>query len=259
MSDTETQNLPAVPTVGQALIQNQNMISRMADSGMTPADMHSLMDLQERMMKTQAEIDYNAALTRVQANMPRIEKNGEIKNKAGMVVARYMKYEDIDFVIRDMLRDEGFAIQHTREDLNQGRMMLVTTTLRHVGGHKESVSIPLPYEQGNALKSPTQAAVSTFSIGKRANVCSLLNIVGADEDREANRDITPITPEQAASLKERLQRGGASPKEGETFLELFGVKSVDDIPISEFEKAEMALKSWEQKKKAVREARGGGQ
>lgn len=208
-----------------------------------PAKLHSLLDFQERLMKSQAELDFNAALCSIQIDLPRITKGGEIKNKAGQVVAKYIKYDDIDAVLRPMLAKEGFALQHDCKEVN-GKM-LITTTLRHRGGHKESVSISLPYDQPNALKNSVQCGVSTSSYGKRANVCSLFNIVGEGEDDDAMKsEAVAITEEQAAEIKDKLRETGADVKK---FLDYIGADSVDEIPISKYNQAIIALERKAQK------------
>ncbi len=204
------------------------------------AKMEGLFNLQIRMMDKQAQIDYDQALARVQAKMPRIAKNGEIKNKAGAVVARFMKYEDIDAKIRDLLSEEGFSLQHDRDETND--KMVVITWLKHRGGHKESVKMFLPYDQPNQLKNNVQAAVSTYSYGKRVNVCSLLNIVAEDEDDDGVKsEYLAISDEQAAELKDLLRAKNAMMGDVKRLLAYLGSESIDEIQSKDYAKAKTAI------------------
>ena len=226
----------------QATTTEKQMIATIAQMAINPSvdveKIDKLLSIQIKMMDRQAKMDYDQALANVQAHMPRINRRGEIKNKAGHVVAKYMLYEDIDEIIRPLLHSEGFSLKHDRQHV--GEKMIVTTTLKHRSGYEESVSIPLPYDKPNALKSELQAAVGTFSVGKRVNVCSLLNIVAEGEDDESSKsEATPISEEQAAEIKEWLERLQASGKNVDIkkFVNYLGSESVDQIPLVKYETA----------------------
>lgn len=239
--------------------QTQQMVTSIIEMASNPdvdADkIEKLLDIQMKMMDRQAKMDFDQALARVQSTMPRITERGEIKNKHGQVTSTYMKYEDIDLQIRPRLQAEGFSLMHTRD--NKDGKMIVTTTLKHVAGHEESVSMPLPYDKENQLKNAVQAAVSTFSYGKRVNVCSLLNIVAeGDDDDGQMAAANPITEEQAASIKKRLQdlyEAGDTVDTGR-FVKLFGANSVDEIPAASYGDADQLLK---RKENALKESQGG--
>ena len=251
--------VPAVPakeagtelatTTEQQMIQSIAQIA--ADPNTDVEKVEKMLNIQIRMMDRQAKMDYDQALARLQAEMPRIKETGEIKNKAGHVTSRYMKYEDIDRVIRPLLKTEGFSLMHDRKDEN-GKM-IVTTILKHKNGHQEAVNIPLPYDQANALKNQVQAAVSTFSYGKRVNVCSLLNIVAEGEDDDGQMsDANKITEQQAADIKQRLQELYEAGCNVDTrkFLAYIGADSVDEIPAAKYETADDLLR---RKEKVVEE------
>ncbi len=245
------------PRAGAVAVQNQgtavaatpeqqmiNSIMQIASNPDVDVDkMDKLFSMQERMMDRQNKMDYDEALARVQADMPRITQRGEIKNKNGMVVANYMKYEDIDLEIRPRLQKEGFSLKHDRKHID-GKMV-VTTTLKHRSGHEESVEIPLPYDKENALKSALQAAVGTFSVGKRVNVCSLLNIVQEGEDDAARMaEANAISDDQAAHIKSELQRLFEAGADIDTLrlLKFIGAETVEKIPAAKYDDVIKLLK-----------------
>ena len=241
MNDIVAQTAPPSTAVAVKETTEQAMISRLAelasDPSVDPDRLEKLLNIQVTMMERQAKMDFDRALADVQQSMPRITPRGEIKNKAGEIVARYMKYEDIDTVIRPLLQAQGFSLMHDRRDEN-GKM-IITTILKHRNGHQESVSIPLPYDQPNALKSALQAAAGTASFGKRHNVCSLLNIVAEGQDDDGLLSHIKIDDSQAKEIKDALRDTGSDVKR---FLEYMGVSNVEEIPMKDYAKAYMALK-----------------
>jgi len=239
--ETPTQQVVVVGTAEQQMIQS--IATMVSDPACDVDKMGRMLNIQITMMDRQAKMDFDQALARVQADMPRITEKGAIKNKAGFVTATYLKYEDIDREIRPRLQKEGFSLMHTRSEVNN--KMVVKTTLKHKAGHEEAVEMPLPYDAPNAMKNAVQAAVSTFSYGKRVNVCSLLNIVAQGEDDDGQMaEANPITDEQAAEIKQSLQRLFEAGKNVDTrkFLNYIGADTVDEIPASKFEDAIALLK-----------------
>jgi len=209
-----------------------------ADPSCDPDKMEKLLNVQITLMDRQAKIDFDQALADLQQVMPRITARGEIKNRDGKVTSRYMKYEDIDLVIRPLLQKHGFSLVHDAKEENE--KMTVITTLKHRGGHQESVSSPLPFDQTNALKSALQAAASTESFGKRRNVCKMLNIVAeGDDDDGSSTSAMKIDDAQAKEIKDALRESGADVKR---FLDYMKADCVENIAMRDFGKACVALR-----------------
>ncbi len=228
-------NLPA-PVTAQSMI---SLIAQIASDPSTDVDkVERLLNVQITMMDRQAKMEFDEALARVQASMPRIVRTGHIKTRDGVITSKYMKYEDIDLVIRPLLQAESFSLIHDRREEN-GKM-IITSTLKHNKGHQESVSIPLPYDAPNALKNAVQAAVSTFSYGKRINVCSLLNIVAeGDDDDGVSQGHVKIDDVQAKEIKDTLRDTNSDVVK---FLDFMGVDCVENIPMKDYGKAYYTLK-----------------
>lgn len=209
-----------------------------ADPSCDPDKMEKLLNVQITLMDRQAKIDFDHALADVQREMPRITARGSIQNNAGKVTSTYMKYEDIDVVIRPLLQKYGFSLVHDAKEEN-GKM-LVTTILKHRGGHQESVSSPLPFDQTNALKSPLQAAASTMSFGKRQNVGKLLNIVAEGEDDDGvGTNAMKIDDAQAKEIKDALRESGSDVL---GFLKYMKADCVENIAMRDYGKACVALR-----------------
>lgn len=171
------------------------------DPNVDPQKMNALLDIQERIMNKQAEIEFNKALIRAQKNMPRVKKDGELKNKAGQTVAKYMRFEDIDDKIRVVYEAEGFSIVDSQKENENGTVTIFTTVI-HEAGHSMTVQITVPKDKENGLKTALQAAVSTVSVGRRVNVCNIFRIVGEDDSYTPQGDESGvyITQEQAGEI-----------------------------------------------------------
>lgn len=228
----------ASPSVG-------NFLSVISDAAKDPnvdvQKMHGLLDIQERMMNKQAEIDFNVAMCDLQADLPTITMDAKIVHK-GKLISKYATYEHIDKFVRPLLIKYGFAAPRFTSNQN-GNNFVIEATLSHRSGHSEKASINLTIDTSGA-KNNVQGMGSTISYGKRYLVGMLLNLVFEGEDDDGQTaDHVPITDEQAAELKaqiERLDRAG-KPVNVVGFLEYVNAKSVDEISASNYNKAKIAL------------------
>ncbi len=148
------------------------------------AKMQQLLDMHERINRQNAERAYFGALTMMQGEMPRITKQGEIKDASGRVRSKYARGEDIHDAIRGSLQKYGFALSFTTENPAPDKL-LVRGFLSHRDGHRETSSIILPSDKG-AGKNDVQAVGSSVSYGKRYMTCALLNIIAEGEDDDGN-------------------------------------------------------------------------
>lgn len=199
------------------------------DPSVDVAKMHGLLDVQERMMNKQAEINFNNALGDLQSELPRIKKDGQITHKdkrtgQDIKIAGYATYEAIDDVIRPLLKTHGFSLRfNTRESSGK---VIVTGTLSHRDGHSITDEIPLAIDASGA-KNNVQGVGSTIAYGKRYLVGMLLNLVfeGEDDDGKAAGH-KPMSVEQAEEIKQMLAESGADVK---AFLKWAKSDSVDDM------------------------------
>lgn len=240
MENTElriVKNETNLQTTEQPQTMEKTILSMLEKLALNPAvdadKMAKLLDIQLQVMDRQAKIECNQDMIQIHSLMPRVTPTGEIKNTAGKVVSRYMKYEDIDEVLRPILLQFGFSLMHTSQESNN--RLTITTTLKHRSGHQESASISLPYDSPNALKNAVQCGVSTQSYGKRANVCSLFNIVMEGEDDDGvSSGIKTITYEQRDTIENALIQTNA---DRARFLQFMGVKNILDIQVCNYQKA----------------------
>ena len=206
--------------------------------------MRAILDMQRQLQQDQAERSLNEALSRL--DIPHVKKNGKIplKDKDGNIRdLAFAKWEDIDTVIRPLLRTEGFSLSFTAPArVGDGGGATMTGWLAHREGAKREATISLPLDTGPG-RNNLQAMGSTISYGKKYLAFMLLNIVTEGVDDDGN-SAEPIDAKQAEALKNKIKETNSDVKR---FLKLFGVDAVDKIQKRDFEKAVALLAVKEQK------------
>jgi len=231
MGHQEIQAVPEPPV-------DANLLSVIARAAADPAvdvdKMQRLLDMHERMVKTRAEVEFKAALARIQPRMPRVVKDGLIAVN-GTTRSKYAKYEDIDSAIRPMLAEEGFSVDFDTRSSDKH----LTTILRvsHSAGHSETREISLPFDTSGS-KNPTQGVGSTMQYGKRYLLCGFFNIIAVDQDDDGQGGV--ITDQQAMTIETLIKDTKADRLR---FLKFMGASNVDSIPANQYERAINALRS----------------
>lgn len=231
-----------------------NIIAKAAsDPNVDVAKLEKLLDMQERIMSKQAEIDFNEALARISKKMPRIVKGGVVgykedknnKNSATVEAFKFARYEDIDKAVRPLLEEEGFSLSFDTV-MKEGGGVVMTGTLAHKSGHKRCASLPLALDVSGG-KNNIQAMGSTTSYGRRYTMCMLLNIVTVGEDDDAT-GAEFVTNAQAVEIDLLAREVKANMP---AFLKLMGAENVQEIPAKNYKRA---IDSLNQKKAKLAKA-----
>lgn len=240
MNELVTQSDQQVVTSAPTTINFLEVITKAAmDPAVDPNKMMGLLDVQERMMNKKAQMEFDADFAKLQAALPRITKDAKIKHK-DTVIAHYATYEQIDAVIRPLLIEHGFGLRYGTKP--NGNTIVIEATLSHKGGHSITDQIPLGIDASGA-KNNVQGVGSTIAYGKRYLVGMLLNLVFEGDDDDGQKSgFTPMSDDQAATLKELIRETNT---DVQRFLQTMfnGVKSIDDIPASDYQRAYNALNS----------------
>jgi hypothetical protein len=206
-----------------------------SDATIDVAKMERLLNVQERMMEKQAEINFNQSLNALQSKLPVISKSGKIIH-SGKVISSYAKYEDIHKAINPVLIENGFSLRYNSRE-SDGKMV-ITGTLAHIDGHSITDEIPLSIDSSGA-KNSVQGVGSTISYGKRYLVSMLLNLVFEGEDDDGNSaGHVQISAKHAKEIKELIEETGSDTKK---FLKWLNAKSVDEMSEKDYPRALAAL------------------
>ena len=138
-----------------------------------------LMALQERWEKSEAEKAYNKAFAAFKAEAVTIVKNRAVN--AGPLNGK--KYAELFAVVNAVtpylsLHGLSAAWKLTKDEKD---WIEVTCTLKHVGGHLESVSMGGPPDAGGA-KNAIQARASTVTYLERYTIKAITGLSEQDED-----------------------------------------------------------------------------
>lgn len=204
------------------------------ESGAPVDALERLVALKERVDRENARRAFFEALSRAQDEIPEIPKrhHASIVTKSGAAFSyRYAALEDITRTIRPILRKHGLSYAW---DVTQGENALVVTcVLRHVDGHEERASFPVPVDSG-ARMSAAQANGAALTYGRRQSLIAVLGLTTADDDVDGADVGAPsdrITRQQAADLDALIDEVGA---DRQKFLAWAGVERIEDLPADKY-------------------------
>ncbi|WP_444893606.1 ERF family protein [Microbulbifer sp. TRSA001] len=179
MAKPGAQPAPAQP-VSEAT-QMLAVIERVAANPEADIDkLERLLDMQERIMNRNAEQAFNTAMAQMQAELPVVDKNGEIIVK-GTLRSKFAKLDDIQEACKPFLKKYGFAVSFRIQ--NTERDVCISGILMHNQGHREETEITLPAD-GSGSKNNVQSIGSSVSYGKRYVYGALLDITIKGEDTD---------------------------------------------------------------------------
>ncbi len=213
-------------------LQPTELLSAIAAAVQNPAidvaKMERLLAMHKEIVADQRKQVFMSAMSRLQARLQPIEKNGIIMVK-GVERSRYAKLEDIDVAIRPLLKEFGFAFTFDTVSTD-AKFFTITATLLHEDGHSESKSLMLPADDSQ-FRSAIQSIASTISFGKRQLIKMFLNIV---EKSDEDTDLKPISQDQVKHIEVLIADTKTNkPK----FLEYMNCASIDQIPVRDVTKA----------------------
>lgn len=203
----------------------------------------------------EAESAFNAAMTAVQAQMPRIAPDSQNKSTN----SNYASYAAADRALRSLYTGAGFALSFNEEDSPKPDHVRVVCYVTHTApGVKRSHTRPyhadMPNDgkgaRGGDVMSKTHATGSAFTYGQRYVVKMIFNVaVGKDDDGNlANTAALPapiapgcISAPQADELRKMLDDRRISHR---AFLQLIQLARVEDIGVEHFERAKAKIKGF---------------
>lgn len=215
-----------VPTSAMTLME------RAIDRGMDVGVLTQLMDLQERMDKTNARKAFFDAVTAFQDECPEIRKAKKASiqtSTGGSYSYTYAPLEEITRTIRPILKKHGLAYSWDVVQSDE-RVLNVVCRLRHIDGHEEQSGFPVPLDT-KAKMSGAQQHGAALTYGRRQSLIAVLGLTTADEDNDAPRGrerTKTITKEQVRTLDDIIE---ANEFDKAGFLEWLGGVGSDNTPI----------------------------
>lgn len=210
--DLEPIERTAQPLAGQgagAIAANSPaaMMMQALSQGADLAQVEKMMDLQERYEKREAEKAYNAAFAAFKAEAVRIIKGREVTD-GPLRGRRYAELHDVVDAVTPALSRHGLSASWklTRDEKD---WIEVTCTLKHTGGHSESVSMGGPPDTGGA-KNALQARASTKSYLERYTLKAICGVAEGGDDTDGNPPPAAVPLELLAAAREAAMGGWAA-------------------------------------------------
>ena len=166
-----------------------------------------LMNLQDRWERKEAEKAYNAAFAAFKAEAVRIVKGRKVTD-GPLRGKEYAELHDVVDAVTPALSRHGLstAWKLTRDEKD---WLEVTCTLKHVGGHSESVSMGGPPDAGGA-KNALQARASTKSYLERYTLKAICGVAEGGDDTDGNPPAAVVPLELLAAAREAAMNGWAA-------------------------------------------------
>lgn len=229
------------------------------------AKLDALLKMQERIRDRVNKEAFDAALARMQPELPVIDRKGRIEvrkkdahgERTGDVQqsTQYAKWEDIVEGITAILGKHGFGLRFKPSNTDKGLIRVEGTLSGH--GHREEAAIELQHDSTGS-KNPVQSIASSISYGKRMVGCALLNIVtrGDDDDGKAGGGAPLVVgePLTAEELEQVIALAGAVECPAPRLLQHLNskrpkghppTKEIADLPHARFQETIDALRLWE--------------
>ena len=171
--------------------------------------MERLFQMRERILSSQAEKEFNAAMSRAQSRMGRVKADANNPQTR----SKYSSYAAIDREIRPHYSAEGFSVSFDVEPHQNPDWVNVIAYLSHSSGHTRRYTQPMPADgkgaKGGDVMTRTHAIGSAKTYGMRYLVKGIWNIATGDDpdDDDGNAAGAPVQAQISAEDLATVQRG----------------------------------------------------
>lgn len=195
--------------------------------------MSKILDMQERILDKQAEMEFNQAMAQAMAQIPSF-----VKSKDGHHY-KYATYESINKAVKPIIAKHGLFITFATDFQQEAKHVLVIAKITHKAGHSENTQMRFPFDPSGS-KNEIQATGSAISYGKRYTMCALLNISTHDEDDDGFIDVKTIGTKEIERINNGLDKSGIKL---EILCEYMEVEKLSDIKLNKYNNALVYLKA----------------
>lgn len=183
------------------------MMMQAMSQGADLAQIEKMMDLQDRWERKEAEKAYNAAFAAFKAEAVRIVKGRKVTD-GPLRGKEYAELHDVVDAVTPALSRHGLSAAW-KLTKDEPQWLEVTCTLKHVGGHSESVSMGGPPDAGGA-KNALQARASTKSYLERYTLKAICGVAEGGDDTDGNPPPASVPLELLAAAREAAMGGWAA-------------------------------------------------
>jgi len=199
--------IAALPTPQSASFRPSDLLRMAIDQGADLDRLERLMDLQDRWERKEAEKAYNAAFAAFKAAAVRIIKGRKVTD-GPLRGKEYAELHDVVDAVTPALSRHGLSTAW-KLTKDEPQWLEVTCTLKHVGGHSESVSMGGPPDAGGA-KNALQARASTKSYLERYTLKAICGVAEGGDDSDGNPPPAAAPLELVSAAREAAMGGWAA-------------------------------------------------
>jgi len=205
--DRPAQSVALQQTGAIAAHSPMGMMMAAMNQGASLEQVEKMMDLQDRWERKESEKAYNAAFAAFKAEAVRIIKGRKVTD-GPLRGKEYAELHDVVDAVTPALSRHGLstAWKLTRDEKD---WLEVTCTLKHVGGHAESVSMGGPPDAGGA-KNALQARASTKSYLERYTLKAICGVAEGGDDSDGNTPAPTVPLELLAAARDAAMGGWAA-------------------------------------------------
>lgn len=251
---TELQARPAsneiaIPQSNDPTIAMIQVIERAAVNPDVDIDkMERLMNMQERMINRNAEIEFNESMAAVQSEVGFI--SADLDNS--QTRSRYASYNQMNNALRPVYTKHSFALSFNSEPRTEKNMMAVICYVTHKGGHTRKYVIDMPADgkgaKGNDVMTTTHAAGAASSYGMRYLLKMIFNISVGEEDTDGNmpqaETIVYISDEQVNTLHAKITENNVNEKGFYNWMKAeLKIKELEKIPVNFYDHVDKRIDS----------------
>lgn len=175
---------PAVP-VSDSTALISAIMSAATNPDVDVEKLERLWAMREKMEAKNAEVEFNAAMSRIQANMGRIATNATNPQTR----SQYATYGALDRALRPIYTKEGMSLSFSTEEAPEGTVGMVCY-VSHASGHTRTYKAQVPSDgkgaKGNDVMTKTHAFGSGTSYGMRYLLKMIFNVAIGEDDDDGN-------------------------------------------------------------------------
>lgn len=197
--------------------------------------MGKILDMQERILNKQAELEFNQAMAKAMAEIPSFEKSKKVKSfKKGETGNQftYASFESINKLVKPIIAKHKLFMTFMT-DFQSDNHVMITAKITHESGYSQETSMRFPFDPSGS-KNQIQATGSAISYGKRYTMNALLNITTHDEDDDGFSTSKTIGEKEIIRLNDGLDKSGVKLP---IICKYMDVERLSDIKVDKFNNA----------------------
>ena len=247
MSKTNGESKALGPAIGNLPTDLAIYAQVISDAASNPEvdvnKLEKLLDMQDRIMRRNAEMEFNAAMTKAQSEMTRVAADANNPQTH----SRYASYKALDKALRPVYTTNGFAISFGTAEGAPSEYVRVVADVSHISGFSKRYQIDMPADgkgaKGGDVMTKTHAVGAGMSYGMRYLLKMIFNVAIGEDDTDGNAPRELINESQLANLRALAEEVGADLP---AFCKYMKVDKIENLPASFYSNA---IKALERKRK----------